>query len=65
MGKAIAIIVLILYILAAICMNASLYKALKARWKAKDWVFAIFCLFLFFVEILFALSLVAMFPCID
>ena len=58
MGKVIAIILCILYIGFAICYNISLYKGLKESWKHKDWALANFCLSLFLVEIIFALSLV-------
>ena len=58
MGKVIAIILCILYIGFVICYNVSLYKCIKESWKSKDWELAAYGLFLFLVEIIFALSLV-------
>lgn len=65
MGKVIAIILCILYIGFAICYNIFLYKGIKESWKHKDWALTNFCLSLFLVEIIFALSLVCYYSQID
>ena len=57
-GEVIALILCILYIGFVICYNISLYKGIKESWKSKDWALAAYGLFLFLVEIIFALSLV-------
>lgn len=61
MGKVIAIILFILYILFAICFNISLYKGLKVSWKNKDWVFMTFCLGILLAEIILVIGIVYVF----
>lgn len=49
--KIIAIILVVLYIGVAICVNISLYKAIKESYKSKDWEFMAFCLMMLLAEI--------------
>ena len=50
--KIIAIILVVLYIGVAICVNISLYKAIKESCESKDWEFMAFCLMMLLAEIL-------------
>ena len=50
--KTIAIILVVLYIGLAVCVNVFLYKALKESYESKDWEFMTFCLMMLLAEIL-------------
>ena len=50
--KTIVIILVVLYIGLAVCVNVSLYKALKESFESKDWEFMTFCLMMLLTEIL-------------
>ena len=58
--KTIAIILVVLYIGVAICVNVSLYKAIKESCKSKDWEFMAFCLMMLLAEILAGIGLAIM-----
>lgn len=58
--KTIAIILVVLYIGVAICVNVSLYKAIKESCKSKDWEFMAFCLMMLLAEILSGIGLAIM-----
>ena len=59
--KIIAIILVVLYIGVAICVNVSLYKAIKESCKSKDWEFMAFCLMMLLAEILAVQAFAIMF----
>ena len=46
------ILFVLLYIGVAICVNISLYKAIKESCESKDWEFMAFCLMMLLAEIL-------------
>ena len=50
--KTIAVILVVLYVGLAVCVNVSLYKALKESFESKDWEFMTFCLMMLLAEIL-------------
>ena len=58
--KTIAIILVVLYIGLAVCVNVSLYKALKESYESKDWEFMTFCLMMLLAEILSGIGLAIM-----
>ena len=58
--KTIAIILVVLYIGLAVCVNVSLYKALKESCESKDWEFMTFCLMMLLAEILSGIGLAIM-----
>lgn len=60
MGTIAIVLFVLLYIGVAICVNISLYKAIKESCKSKDWEFTTFCLMLLLAEILAVQSFVVM-----
>ena len=58
--KTIAVILVVLYIGLAVCVNVSLYKALKESCESKDWEFMTFCLMMLLAEILSGIGLAIM-----
>lgn len=58
--KTITIILVVLYIGLAVCVNVSLYKAIKESCKSKDWEFMTFCLMMLLAEILSGIGLAIM-----
>ena len=58
--KTIAIILVVLYIGLAVCVNVSLYKALKESCESKDWDVMTFCLMMLLAEILSGIGLAIM-----
>ena len=60
MGTIVIILFVLLYIGVAICVNISLYKALKESCESKDWEFMTFCLMMLLAEILSGIGLAIM-----